>query len=104
MGCPPNHFCLEYYGTDSTGATHLRSRCEPYTQTGSSTGLAARYTSPEWKAFSLLVAGGLLWAGYRRGVKVEKNDLNDRIVLPFIGWSLLGPVGPGYLIGRLSTD
>ncbi len=59
---------------------------------------------PGWTVLKLAIAGGLLYAGYKRGVKVEKKNLNKRLILPFLGWSLLGPVGPGYLIGRLTTD
>ena len=59
---------------------------------------------PAWTVLKLAIAGGLLYAGYKRGIKVEKKNLNKRLILPFLGWSLLGPVGPGYLIGRLTTD
>ena len=68
---------------------------------------ASRYGLPQgpgWTVLKLAIAGGMLWAGYKRGVKVERRNLNKRLILPFLGWSLLGPVGPGYLIGRLTTD
>lgn len=50
----------------------------------------------------LALAGLLLYAGYRRGIHVEES-CGDKcaMVLPTLGWSLLGPVGPGYLVGRL---
>ena len=55
-----------------------------------------------------IVGLGLLYAGYRRGTKVarvckEKKAASCPVVLPTIGWSFLGPVGPGYLIGRIAS-
>lgn len=48
------------------------------------------------------VAALLLYAGYRRGLHIEEScGEKCGVVLPTLGWSLLGPVGPGYLVGRL---
>ncbi len=54
--------------------------------------------------FTLAIAAALGYAGFKRGQKIERKCPDCAIVLPTIGWSLLGTVGPGYLVGRLSTD
>ena len=59
---------------------------------------------PGWSLLRLGIAAGLLYAGYRRGVTVEEQHLNKRLILPFLGWSLLGPMGPDYLMGRVLTS
>jgi hypothetical protein len=50
-----------------------------------------------------IISLGLLYAGYKRGQKIERKPGEAPMICPFIGWSLLGPVGPGYLIGRLTS-
>jgi len=50
-----------------------------------------------------VILAGLLYAGYRRGQKIEKKPGEAPLIWPFLGWSLLGPVGPGYMIGRLTS-
>jgi len=63
-------------------------------------GLPTPQRSPAQQVITVVIFAGLLYAGYKRGQKMRSNK---RLIWPFLGWSLLGPVGPGYLIGRLTA-
>lgn len=56
-----------------------------------------------YSPFTLAIAAALGYAGFKRGQAIEKKCPDCKLVLPFLGWSLLGTVGPGYLVGRLSS-
>jgi len=53
---------------------------------------------------SLAVAGALAFAGFSRGRHIQRTCPKCKIVLPTLGWSLLGPTGAGYLVGRLTQQ
>lgn len=59
-----------------------------------------------WQVAAIGVMGVLGWAGYRRGVGVQRRCGDAcHTVLPTLGWSLLAwPVGTGYLVGRLAAS
>lgn len=63
--------------------------------------MVVRWT-PMSVAISASLVVALAYAGYRRGKKIRCKNDEASIVLPVIGWSLLGPMGPGYLVGRLA--
>lgn len=50
---------------------------------------------------AVIASGALAFAGFARGRHIQRTCPSCKLVLPTLGWSLLGPVGPGYLVGRL---
>ena len=64
--------------------------------------MRAYYSNP----LALAIGGLFLWAGYKRGQKVQQEHPEKGVgsaVVGSIAWSLLGPIGPGYLVGRLTS-
>jgi len=62
----------------------------------------AYYSNP----LALAIGGLFLWAGYKRGQKVQQEHPEKGVGSAIVGsmaWSLLGPIGPGYLVGRLTS-
>lgn len=55
-----------------------------------------------WTVLKVGLGVALFYAGYVHGRKVQKATPDRNVILPMMGWSLLGPVGPGYLVGRLT--
>lgn len=53
---------------------------------------------------AVAVSAGMAYAGYARGRHIARTCPSCKLVLPTLGWSLLGPVGPGYLVGRLTEQ
>jgi hypothetical protein len=84
------------------GTWFVRERGRGAQGLGAAAKEAAYKLSPAQRALSLAISVGLLYAGFRHGQKVEARTPKAGKIWPFLGWSLLGPVGPGYLIGRLS--
>ena len=53
---------------------------------------------------SLGMSLALGYAGFVRGRHIQRTCPTCKIAMPTLGWSLLGPVGPGYLVGRLTQQ
>lgn len=53
---------------------------------------------------AVAVSGAMAYAGFARGRHIARTCPSCKLALPTLGWSLLGPVGPGYLVGRLTEQ
>lgn len=82
----------------------------PFTALSGAFGSYMSSMSPPVQVAMLGVAGLLMWAGWKRGTRMELECEQRRIcgvgrtALHTAGWSILAwPVGVGYLTGRITA-